>query len=59
MAGPRQFELMKRGAYFVAVSRGKLYNTEALVKALRTGRSEPESNDGRSSLGRNNESLDT
>ncbi len=34
MVGPRQFELMKKGAYFVAVSRGKLYNTEALVKAL-------------------------
>ena len=34
MMGPRQFELMKKGAYFVAVSRGKLYNTEALVKAL-------------------------
>jgi phosphoglycerate dehydrogenase-like enzyme len=34
MMGPRQFELMKKGAYFIAVSRGKLYNTEALVKAL-------------------------
>lgn len=34
MIGPRQFELMKKGAYFVAVSRGKVYNTEALVKAL-------------------------
>ena len=34
MMGPRQFELMKRGSYFVAVSRGKLYQTEALVKAL-------------------------
>jgi phosphoglycerate dehydrogenase-like enzyme len=34
MVGPRQFELMKKGAYFIAVSRGKLYNTEALVKAL-------------------------
>ena len=34
MMGPRQFELMKTGAYFIAVSRGKLYNTEALVKAL-------------------------
>jgi phosphoglycerate dehydrogenase-like enzyme len=34
MIGPRQFELMKKGAYFVAVSRGKLYNSEALVKAL-------------------------
>ncbi len=34
MVGPRQFELMKKGAYFIAVSRGKLYNTDALVKAL-------------------------
>ena len=34
MVGPRQFELMKKGAYFIAVSRGKVYNTEALVKAL-------------------------
>lgn len=34
MVGPRQFELMKKGVYFIAVSRGKLYNTEALVKAL-------------------------
>lgn len=34
MIGPKQFDLMKRGAYFVAVSRGKLYDTNALVKAL-------------------------
>ncbi len=34
MIGPRQFELMKKGAYFIAVSRGKVYNTDALVKAL-------------------------
>lgn len=34
MIGARQFEEMKRGAYFIAVSRGKLYSTEALVKAL-------------------------
>ena len=34
MMGARQFELMKKGAYFIAVSRGKLYSTEALVKAL-------------------------
>ena len=32
--GPKQFELLKKGTYFIAVSRGKLYNTEALVKAL-------------------------
>jgi len=34
MLGPNQFQLMKKGAYFIAVSRGKLYNTDALVKAL-------------------------
>jgi phosphoglycerate dehydrogenase-like enzyme len=34
MMGAKQFELMKRGAYFIAVSRGKLYDTNALVKAL-------------------------
>jgi D-2-hydroxyacid dehydrogenase (NADP+) len=34
MIGPRQFELLKKSAYFVAVSRGKVYNTDALVKAL-------------------------
>jgi phosphoglycerate dehydrogenase-like enzyme len=34
MIGPSQFELMKKGAYFIAVSRGKVYNTDALVKAL-------------------------
>jgi len=34
MMGHRQFELMKKGSYFIAVSRGKLYSTEALVKAL-------------------------
>jgi phosphoglycerate dehydrogenase-like enzyme len=34
MIGPKQFEEMKRGAYFIAVSRGKLYSTDALVKAL-------------------------
>ena len=34
MIGPKQFQLMKKGTYFIAVSRGKLYNTEALVKGL-------------------------
>lgn len=34
MIAGRQFELMKRGAYFIAVSRGKLYDKQALVKAL-------------------------
>jgi phosphoglycerate dehydrogenase-like enzyme len=37
MIGPRQFELMKKGAYFIAVSRGGLYQTPALVKALDSG----------------------
>lgn len=38
MMGPRQFDLMKKGSYFVAVSRGKIYDTGALVKALDSGR---------------------
>jgi phosphoglycerate dehydrogenase-like enzyme len=34
MVGPQQFEMMKQGAYFIAVSRGGLYDLNALVKAL-------------------------
>jgi phosphoglycerate dehydrogenase-like enzyme len=34
MMGPRQFELMKNNSYFIAVSRGGLYDINALVKAL-------------------------
>jgi phosphoglycerate dehydrogenase-like enzyme len=34
MMGPSQFDLMKKGSFFVAVSRGGLYDTPALVKAL-------------------------
>ena len=34
MFGPKQFDLMKRGSYFIAVSRGKLYDIGGLVKAL-------------------------
>lgn len=34
MMGARQFDLVKKGAYFIAVSRGKLYDTDALVRAL-------------------------
>jgi phosphoglycerate dehydrogenase-like enzyme len=34
MMGARQFEMLKKGSYFIAVSRGKLYDTDALVKAL-------------------------
>jgi D-2-hydroxyacid dehydrogenase (NADP+) len=34
MVGPKQFDLMKQGAYFIAVSRGGLYDMNGLVKAL-------------------------
>ena len=34
MISTRQFNLLKRGAYFIAVSRGRLYDKGALVKAL-------------------------
>src|SRR5205085_7503411 len=34
MMGPREFELMKRGSYFIAMSRGKIYDQGALIKAL-------------------------
>jgi phosphoglycerate dehydrogenase-like enzyme len=34
MIGPKQFDMMKQGAYFIAVSRGGLYDLNALVKAL-------------------------
>ncbi|MBM3735957.1 MAG: D-2-hydroxyacid dehydrogenase [Acidobacteria bacterium] len=34
MMGRRQFELMKSNGYFIAVSRGELYDTPALVQAL-------------------------
>lgn len=34
MIGPEQFELMKRGSYFIAVSRGGTYDLASLVKAL-------------------------
>lgn len=37
MLGPNQFELMKRGAWFIAVSRGKTYELSALIKALDSG----------------------
>ena len=38
MMGAKQFELLKKGSYFIAVSRGKVYNTGGLVKALDEGR---------------------
>lgn len=34
MMGPAQFELMKKNSYFIAVSRGGIYDLPALVKAL-------------------------
>ncbi len=34
MMGPNLFELMKKNSYFIAVSRGGIYNMDALVKAL-------------------------
>ena len=34
MVGEKQFSLMKKNTYFVAVSRGGLYDTPSLVKAL-------------------------
>ena len=34
MIGPGQFEAMKEGAYFIAVSRGGTYDLDSLVKAL-------------------------
>ncbi len=34
MLGPSQFERMKQGSYFIAVSRGGLYDMPSLVKAL-------------------------
>jgi D-2-hydroxyacid dehydrogenase (NADP+) len=34
MMGPRQFEMMKKNSYFIAVSRGGIYDMPGLVKAL-------------------------
>lgn len=34
MMGERQFQLMKKNSYFIAVSRGGVYEMNALVKAL-------------------------
>ncbi len=38
MMGTREFELMKQGSYFIAMSRGKIYSHAGLVKALDSGR---------------------
>jgi phosphoglycerate dehydrogenase-like enzyme len=37
MLGAEEFSLMKRGAYFINVSRGKIVDTNALHKALTSG----------------------
>jgi len=36
MMGPKQFDLLKKGAYFIAVSRGGLYDLDAVVRGLET-----------------------
>ncbi|UCF38819.1 MAG: D-2-hydroxyacid dehydrogenase [Acidobacteriota bacterium] len=38
LLGPEQFAKMKKGAYFIAVSRGRLYDLEALTEAVSSGR---------------------
>jgi D-2-hydroxyacid dehydrogenase (NADP+) len=38
MLGPKQFDLMKQGAYFIAVSRGPLYDMDSLVKGIESKR---------------------
>jgi phosphoglycerate dehydrogenase-like enzyme len=38
MLGPKQFDLMKKGSFFIAVSRGGLYSLDALVNALKSGK---------------------
>ena len=37
MIGPKEFDLMKPDSYFIVVSRGRLYDLDALVKALKSG----------------------
>src|SRR5258708_35083659 len=38
MMGRKQFDLMKQNSYFIAVSRGVLYDIDALVKGLHSQR---------------------
>lgn len=38
MMGSRQFGLVKKGSYFIAISRGRTYDSGALLEALKTGR---------------------
>ena len=37
MIGAAQFAKMKKGVFFIAVSRGKIYDNQALVEALKSG----------------------
>lgn len=37
MMGVREFQLMKKGSYFIAVSRGSLYELDGLIGALESG----------------------
>lgn len=37
MMGEDEFSRMKKGAYFIAVSRGRLYDIDALVQAMNSG----------------------
>ena len=37
MLGPEQFAAMKKGSYFINVSRGKIVKTDAMLEALRSG----------------------
>jgi D-3-phosphoglycerate dehydrogenase len=38
MFGPREFSMIKPGAYFINTSRGEVVDEDALIKALETGR---------------------
>lgn len=38
MMGAKQFDLMRKSAYFIAISRGRTFDNEALIRALQEGR---------------------
>jgi phosphoglycerate dehydrogenase-like enzyme len=38
MMGPTQFDLMKKNSYFIAVSRGGIYDLPSLIKSLDSGK---------------------
>lgn len=38
MFGEKQFDLMKEGSYFIAVSRGKVYSMDGLIRSLKSGK---------------------